>query len=90
VVFLKVIDFLGKKILTEKTKNEILKDFKNELEKRFSHDTAKTYYSSLNCALKTQSIKSNLRWDLILEHALTLKRPNCTVATMNRNVDSIN
>jgi integrase len=79
---LKVLNFFNKKEIKENSnqisKKQILNNFKNILEKNFSHDTAKTYFSSLNCALKNQEFtsKDELKWDLIIEHTLTLKNRN--------------
>jgi len=79
---LKIINFFNKKEIKENlnqiSKSQILKSFKKTLEEKFSHDTAKTYFSSLNCALKNQDFNSqnDLKWDLIIEHALTLKNRN--------------
>jgi len=75
---LKVLNFINQKQTKDSnqiTKDNILEAFKKKLTGKFSHDTAKTYFSSLNCALKNQSFssRSEIRWDLILEHALTLK-----------------
>lgn len=85
---MKVLKFFNQKRLDNNTKqitkDELLKlykkqllleSFKEQLKKNFSHDTAKTYFSALNCALKNQKFSSMdaVRWDLILEYALTLK-----------------
>jgi len=78
MTILKVLNFLNQKRIkntNQITKDNLLESFRKQLKEKFSPDTAKTYFSSLNCALKNQSFSSRdeIKWDLILEHALTLK-----------------